>query len=111
MIELELPFRRAAPADAAALADFVNFASHGLALYLWSRTAGPGGDPWAVGRERATREGGAFTYRNTVLMDVDGRAAAGLIGYPLADVPEPVPRDMPAMFVPLQELENLAPGT
>ena len=27
------------------------------------------------------------------------------------DPPEPIPPDMPAMFVPLQELENLAPGT
>ena len=41
----------------------------------------------------------------------DGRVAAGLIGYPLPDRPEPIPDTMPPMFVPLQELENLAPGT
>jgi ribosomal protein S18 acetylase RimI-like enzyme len=111
MIELQQPFRRATPNDATAMADFVHFASEGLALYLWTKTAGPGGDPWAIGRERAARGTGGFSYRNTVLLEAGGRAAAGLIGYPLADVPEPVPADMPALFVPLQELENLAPGT
>ena len=36
---------------------------------------------------------------------------AGLIGYALPDQPEAIPETMPAMFVPLQELENLAPAT
>jgi ribosomal protein S18 acetylase RimI-like enzyme len=108
---IEPPFRRATPADARALADFVHFASQGLALHLWTRAAGPGGDPWAVGRERAARESGAFSYRNAVMMELDGRPAACLIGYPLPDAAEPIAADMPPMFVPLQELENLAPGT
>jgi ribosomal protein S18 acetylase RimI-like enzyme len=111
MSDLEPPLRRATQADAAALADFVHFASEGLALHLWTRMAGPAGDPWAVGRERATRETGAFSYRNAVVMELEGRAAACLIGYPLADAVEAMPADMPPMFVPLQELENLAPGT
>ena len=44
-------------------------------------------------------------------MEREGRVAAGLIGYPLPDRPEPIPDTMPPMFVPLQQLENLAPGT
>ena len=111
MIALTEPYRRATPADAQAMADFVHFASEGLALYLWTRMAGPGGDPWAIGRERAGRETGAFSYRNTVLAEQGGKPVAGLIGYVLPDPPEPVASDMPAMFVPLQELENLAPAT
>jgi ribosomal protein S18 acetylase RimI-like enzyme len=111
MIALDEPYRRATPADAQALADFVHFASEGLALYLWTKMAGPAGDPWAVGRERAARETGAFSYRNTILAEQGGKPVAGLIGYPLPDHPEPVAPDMPAMFVPLQELENLAPAT
>jgi ribosomal protein S18 acetylase RimI-like enzyme len=110
-MNLEPPFRRATPADAAVMADFVHFASEGLALYLWTKIAGPTGDPWAIGRQRAARETGAFSYNNGVLMEVGHHLAAGLIGYPLPDKAEPVPPDMPAMFVPLQELENLAPGT
>ena len=44
-------------------------------------------------------------------MELEGRAAACLIGHALPDEVEPVPADMPPMFVPLQKLENLAPGT
>ncbi len=111
MVELQPPFRRATPADARALADLVHFASEGLALHLWTKVAGPGGNPWEVGRERARRETGGFSYRNAVVLEEGSRVAAGLIGYPLPDHPEPIPEGMPAMFVPLQELENLAPGT
>lgn len=111
MIHLKPPFRRATKEDDAALAELVNYAGEGMPLYLWTRSAGPDGDPWAVGRERAKRESGAFSYRNAVVIEADGKAAACLIGYPLPEEPEPISEDMPAMFVPLQELENLAPGT
>jgi ribosomal protein S18 acetylase RimI-like enzyme len=111
MITFTAPFRRATAADTAALADFVHFASEGLALYLWTKLAGPGGDPWALGRERAGRDTGAFTWRNAIIREDGGRPAAGLIGYELADTPEPIAADMPPMFRPLQELEHLAPGT
>ena len=111
MPQLTPPLRRATPDDAQALTELVDFASEGLALYLWGKIAGPGGDPWAVGRERAPRGTGAFSYRNAVVLEQAGRVVAGLIGYPLPDRPEPIPDSMPPMFVPLQELENLAPGT
>ena len=112
MIDLDPPFRPATPDDAAALADLVHFASQGLALYVWTGIAGADGDPWQVGRERARREAGSFSYRNAVVVEQPaGRVAAALIGYALPDRPEPVPDTMPAMFVPLQELEDLAPGT
>lgn len=111
MIELEPPFRRATPADTQAMADFVHFASEGLALYLWTRMAGPDSDPWAIGRERAGRDAGAFSYRNAIVAEQNGRTVAGLIGYALPDRPEPIAESMPAMFVPLQELENMVSGT
>ncbi len=111
MVDLKPPFRRAAPEDAQALAEIVDFASEGLALHVWRKIAGPGGDPWAIGRERAARMTGSFSYRNAVLVEEAGRVVAGLVGYPLPERPEPIPGSMPAMFVPLQELENLAPAT
>lgn len=113
MIHLEPPFRRATPEDANALAELINMAGEGLALYLWERMAEPGESPWEVGRRRALREEGGFSYRNAVLaLAEDGRVAACLIGYPLPDQPEPVDLERtPPMFVPLEELENLAQGT
>ncbi len=111
MIELHPPFRHATPEDAHALAELVNMAGEGLPLYLWSKMAEPGEDPWEVGRRRAQRESGSFSYRNAIVLENEGQVIGCLIGYPLPDEPEPIDYDqMPAMFVPLQELENLAQG-
>jgi ribosomal protein S18 acetylase RimI-like enzyme len=111
MAEFPVPYRRATQADAAALADLVDFAGEGLPSYLWSRMAQDGESAFEVGRRRARREEGSFSYRNAVVADEGGIVVAALIGYPLPDRPEPIGPDLPAMFVPLQELENLACGT
>jgi ribosomal protein S18 acetylase RimI-like enzyme len=111
-VQLEAPFRRARPDDAPALAELVNFAGEGLPLYLWAKMAGPGESPWDVGRRRAMRTDGSFSYRNAIVAEADGRVVASLVGYPLPERPEPVDHAaLPPMFLPLQELENLAPGT
>lgn len=99
------------PEDAAALAELVNHAGEGLPLYQWSKLADPGESAWDVGRRRAQRDEGSFSYRNATVIEDGGRAAACLIGYEIPDDPPPLPPDLPAMFVPLQELENLAPST
>lgn len=115
MIALEPPYFPATPDDADALAHLVNMAGEGLALYSWGRMAKPGETAWDVGRSRARREEGAFSYRNAVTLREGGNAAgaviACLIGYDIPDEPAAIASDMPAMFVPLQELENLAPGS
>lgn len=105
------PFRPATIADAPILAELVNYAGEGLPEFLWGALAAPGQDAWEVGRQRAAREEGSFSYRNAVIIEHDGQCAGALIGYEIPDAPEPIPGDMPAMFVPLQELENLAPAT
>ena len=111
MIELAPPFRAGLIEDAGVLAVLVNYAGEGLPLYLWSTLAAPGQDVWDVGRRRAAREDGSFSYRNAIIVERDGQCAGALIGYEIPDLPKPVPDDLPAMFVPLQELENLALGT
>ncbi len=104
--------RPASKQDADAMAALVNFAGEGMPLYLWTGMAENGQSPWRVGRERAMRESGGFSYRNTTVCETSGRVAAALIGYPLDPEPDPdSTRDLPAMFVPLQELEDLAAGT
>jgi ribosomal protein S18 acetylase RimI-like enzyme len=105
-------YRPARPEDAPALAELVNMAGEGLPLYLWSRMAEAGETPWDVGRRRAMREEGSFSFRNALILERERRTVACLIGYPLPDQPEPIDyREMPPLFVPMQELENLAPGT
>jgi ribosomal protein S18 acetylase RimI-like enzyme len=104
-------FRPATRADADVLAELVNFAGEGMPLYLWGKLTERGETAWDVGRRRAAREQGAFSYRNATMVEHDGNGVGCLIGYEIADAPEPIGPDVPAMFRPLQELENLAPGT
>jgi ribosomal protein S18 acetylase RimI-like enzyme len=105
------PFRHAVKEDAPLLAALVNHAGEGLPLYLWGKLAAPDESALDVGIRRAAREEGSFSYRNAILIEQRGQAAGCLIGYEIPDEPEPISSDMPAMFVPLQELENLAPST
>lgn len=104
--------RDARKEDCAALADLIDIAGEGLAGYVWQQIAGPGEDARAIGRQRAARDTGSFSYRNSVVAEVDGQIVGALVGYPIATEPEPIDTaSMPPMFVPLQELENLAAGT
>jgi ribosomal protein S18 acetylase RimI-like enzyme len=108
---MQAPFRHAVKEDAPLLAALVNHAGEGLPLYLWEKLAGPGESAFDVGIRRAAREEGSFSYRNAMVIEQQGQAAGCLIGYEIPDEPAPISSDMPAMFVPLQELENLAPAT
>lgn len=105
-------YRQAIPDDASAMAELVNMAGEGLPLYLWTTMVGEGQSPWDVGMERAQRESGGFSYRNTIVREESGKVVASLVGYPLEDEPEPTDySDMPSMFIPLQQLEDMVPGT
>ena len=104
-------FRLATPQDAFALAELANFAGYGMQLYLWEKLAEAGQSPWDVGRKRAAREHGSFSYRNATVIEHEGQITGCLIGYQIADIPEPIDPKLPPMFRPMQELENLAPGT
>ena len=105
-------FRPAVKADASALAVLVDIAGEGLPAHLWSTLKAPGQSILEVGRERAAREEGGFSYRNAVVAEVDGEIAACLVGYRLAD-----PYDLgnieevPQLVRPLVQLEAKAPGS
>jgi len=103
--------RDARAEDAAHLVRFINMAADDLPLHFWRRSVGPDGDPWAYGRERATRETGNFSYRNACLAEVEGEVAACLLGYAAEQEAGPIDPDTPPIFVPLLELEAMAPGS
>ncbi|MGD9503152.1 MAG: GNAT family N-acetyltransferase [Methyloceanibacter sp.] len=112
-MEPELAFRPATRADAAALAVLVDIAGEGLPAHLWSTLAAPGQSVLELGRERAGRDsGGGFSWKNTVVAEVDGEVAASLVGYRLDD-----PYDLgglaefPPVVQPLVKLEAKAPGS
>ena len=103
--------RDARASDADDLVRFINMAADDLPLHFWKKSVGDGADPIAYGRERAARDTGNFSYRNAWLAEVDGQVAACLLGYPAAMEPDPIEPGTPPIFVPLLELEALAPGS
>lgn len=105
-------FRPATLADAAALSVLVDIAGEGAPNRLWLDMAGPGHSALEVGRARARREEGGFSYRHATLAEVGEEIAACLIGYRLDD-PYDLSgiEELPDTFQPLVRLEAQAPGT
>lgn len=106
-----MKIRAALASDAAHLVRFINMAADDLPLHFWRKTVGPEGDALAFGQERAARETGSFSYRNAWLAEVEGAVGACLLGYAAEETPSPIAPDTPPIFVPLLELEALAPGS
>lgn len=107
-----LDIRPATPNDADTMAKLINIAGEGLPVYLWQDMIEDSETVWDVGRRRARREEGGFSYRNTSFAFGEHQIMGALIDYALPDEVEPFdPVHIPAMFVPLLELENLAPGS
>ena len=111
-MEGPLTFRPGAKADASALAVLVDIAGEGLPAYLWSTLKAPGQSILEVGRDRAARETGGFSYRNAVVVEVDGEVAGCLVGYRL-DGPYDLSglEQVPPLVRPLVLLEAKAPGS
>lgn len=111
-MKLAAPYRRATSEDVPELPELINMAGDGLPLHLWARQATGDQTPWDVGIDRARRGAGGFAYQNTVVREEGGKIAACLVGYPLTGAPEVFDPDaVPALVVPLYELEHLVPGT
>jgi ribosomal protein S18 acetylase RimI-like enzyme len=106
-----MTIRKATALDAEHLTRFINMAADDLPLHFWKRTVGPDGDPWAYGRERAARSTGNFSYCNAWLAEDEGEVAACLLGYAADPAPATIDPDTPPIFVPLLELEAMAPGS
>ena len=103
--------RRALPEDASFLAPLINRAGEGIPKHIWAQMATPGQDLWDVGRARVESENSGISYRQVWIAEVGGRRAGCLIVRQQPDVPPPLDPKLPSLFVPLQELENEAPGT
>ena len=115
----DVHIRPARKADAAALAVLIDMAGEGMASWVWSDMASGHQTAFEVGRMRAGREEGDFSYRNAFVLAAkhEGQQngveeiAGMVLGYRLDD-PYSLPdlAGMPAPFRPLVELEAEAPG-
>ncbi len=86
-------------------------ASEGLPDLAWADMAEPGESLRDVGRRRASRDEGSFSWRNATLFERDNKVVSGMVGFALPDQPVDMEADFPEAFRPLQELENLACGS
>jgi ribosomal protein S18 acetylase RimI-like enzyme len=111
MTSFDGEFRPATLADAADLAKLVDFAGEGFPVYLWTQLAGPGRDPWEIGRQRVSSETLGVSYHNALIAERAGTTLGALTGYPLGVEPERNDETLHALLVPLHELMTLAPNT
>lgn len=103
--------RPATPDDAALMVELVDIAGDGLPMATWAQLAGST-DPAearAHGIAHALRDRGGFTWRNALIAEWDGQPAGMLMCWPLPLDPRPL-EGLPAVVVPIQQLENLARG-
>lgn len=90
----------------------IDCAGYGVPLWVWTGLRKDEPSVLEVGRARARREEGAFSYRNAHIAEFEGRTAGMLVGYRLAD-PYLMPDldSVPKEFEPAFELESLVPGS
>jgi ribosomal protein S18 acetylase RimI-like enzyme len=104
--------RRATKADGAILARLIDLAGDGIPTHLWGAAAGPGETALDVGRRRAERDEGGFSFRNATLAECDGAVAGLLLGYRQPAVFDAGDLELlPPIVRPLVELEAAAPGS
>lgn len=106
--------RPATKSDAAAMAILVDIAGYGLPSHFWRGAVARGEavSVLEVGRMRALRDEGAFSWRNAVIAELDNEVAGMLIGYREPDEFDDAEAEGADPLVrPLIELESLVPST
>jgi ribosomal protein S18 acetylase RimI-like enzyme len=102
--------RAARLSDATHLAALVDIAGEGLPAVLWQQRAAPAQSPFEIGRARAMREEGGFSYRNAHVIEDDGEVAGVLVGYPLDEDDDADLSDVPELVRGLIDLERQVAG-
>ena len=108
---MPLRLRPATPQDADLLVRVIDMAGEGLTRVIWAGIGGPDADPLAIGRDRACRDTGGFSWRNALVAEQDGRPAGAIVTYLTGPAPDLPDAETPPLFVPLMALEALAPDT
>ena len=97
--------------DAPVFRRVFELASEGLAPWVWAQSAGPDRSVEDIALERMRDKLGKAAPGTCYVAELDGQAAGGIITYDIGDIPEEIEDDTPRVFVPMIELENLAPRT
>lgn len=104
--------RPADRSDATALAVLTDIAGEGMPFWAWSGMAEEHQSPLEIGRSRAARDEGGFSYRNASVLEIEDEIAGMVLSYQLDDPYEIGDLEaMPEPFRPLVELEAIVPGS
>jgi ribosomal protein S18 acetylase RimI-like enzyme len=104
--------RAARQADASEMVALIDCAGYGMPLWVWQGMKSDEASVLEVGRKRAMRDDGGFSYRNAHILENMGQVMGMLIGYPIADPYETGDiENAPEAFHPLFELEAQVLGS
>ena len=104
--------RPATKRDALHMAALADIAGHGMPAWVWSQACEKDQSLIEVGRARAMREEGGFSYRNAEMLEHDGEIAGMLLGYRQPDAMDAGDTStIHEVFRALAELEAAAPGS
>jgi ribosomal protein S18 acetylase RimI-like enzyme len=111
-MKTEPAIRAARKVDASEMVALIDCAGYGMPLWVWGGMRADEASVLEVGRKRAMREVGGFSYRNTHIAEDAGAVMGMLIGYPIDDPYEAGDAALiPEAFRPLAELEAQVPGS
>ncbi len=101
----DVTFRPGRREDSAIIAKLFLISSDGLAEYIWSQAAEPGGTPEQAGARRYAREGVAFSFENCVVAEREGAVIGMAHSFPMEEDPDAEPEADPVLR-PYAELED-----
>ncbi|WP_299343492.1 GNAT family N-acetyltransferase [uncultured Maritalea sp.] len=110
----QIEIREATIKDAPSLARLIDMAGEGIPDWLWRSMATPGQTSLDVGISRASRESGGFSYKNSIVAQLNDQVVGMMLGYIVADPQQEdvdAIGDLPEVFRPFVELEYHSIGT
>jgi len=110
-IQIISKIRKAAPSDAADLAKLIDIAGEGIPSWLWRQNNSLSQNPLDIGEERARRTSGCFSFANAHVFEHSTSVLGMVLSYPIDEVAEANPDDLPDPVAPFIELEKHSVGT
>jgi ribosomal protein S18 acetylase RimI-like enzyme len=108
----EPAIRTASKADASEMVALIDCAGYGMPMWVWQGMKTDEASALEVGRKRAMRDEGSFSYRNAHILEDMGQVMGMLIGYPIGEPYDTGDLEKtPEAFRPMVELEAQVPGS
>ena len=99
-------FRPALKSECRTIASLYSISSDGVADYIWTKLAAFGEDMLDVGQRRYEREDTVFSYKNCVVVELEGKIVNMIVAFPM-EVDEDSPdTEIDPVLLPYSKLEE-----